>query len=126
MKLFKKLFLHSLSQYLFALGIGVTVTLLYALLNGTHLNMYLYGMGLAGLLLILIGGLATTTYFGAFDTFGYSFGKVFNYKKNKNIKLPEYVEQQNIKRKAQNLTFMPYYVVGVLLLIISQILELIF
>lgn len=126
MKLFKKLFLHSPYQYLFSIGLGITITLLYVSFNGSHFNMYLYGMSLAGLLLILIGGLSTTTYFGGFDSFSYSFGKLFNYKKNKNIKFPEYVEQKNIKRKAQELNFMPFYVVGIVLIFVSQIIDLIF
>ena len=66
---------------------------------------FVNGLTIAGLILIIVGGLMTTSYFGSFDTFNYSCGKVLRYRKNKNLKLPEYVEQQNIKRKSQNLIF---------------------
>lgn len=124
MKLFKKIFLHSMYQYLFAVGLVVTITLLYTLINGSNFSNYIGGIGLAGLVVLIIGGLMTTSYFGSFDTFGYSFGKVFNYKKNKNISYVEYVEQQNVKRKEQDLYFVPFYVVGVFAIIISLVLNL--
>ena len=125
MNLFKKLFLHSLNIYIIAFVISLAITFLYMFLNEMSFYYFVNGLTIAGLILIIVGGLMTTSYFGSFDMFNYSFGKILRYKKNKNIKLPEYVEQQNIKRKSQDLYFMPYYVVGGLTLLISLLLGLI-
>ncbi len=124
MNLFKKLFIHSLSRYVAALGMTIALALIYVSLNGTVIQMFINGFELAGFVTILIGGLMTTSYFGSFDTFGYSFGKVLNYKKNKGISFADYVEQKNISRKAQPLYFMPYYAVGTIILILSLIVDL--
>lgn len=126
MNLFKKIFLHSPYLYVISLGISMLITFIYVFFNGKTVYMFINGMSIAGLVLILIGGLMTTTYFGGFNSFNYSFGKIFKYSKNRNLKFYEYNQQQIIKRKAENLFFVPYYVIGLLTLLISVILEIIF
>ncbi len=126
MKLFKKLFLHSPSHYITALCFAIVISGVYVLINGYELVAnYINGISVGGLVTILVGGLMTTTYFGSFDGFGYSFGKIFKRDKYSNIKYSEYVEQQNIKRKEEPFTFIPFYVVGIVFIIIYFVIELI-
>lgn len=124
MNLFKKLFFHSLNKYLTAIGIVIILTGIYVLINGRVIQMILNGLSLAGFATVLIGGIMTTAYFGSFDSFGYSFKKVLNYKKNRKLTYVDYIENKRVSRQAEPLYFMPFYVVGIITLVISLFIDL--
>ncbi len=73
----------------------------------------------SGFAVFLIGGLMLAAYFGAFDLFGFVFspGKNSTEKKFKNY--ADYAKHQEEKRARQGYFFVPYFVVGALVELIS-------
>ena len=78
-------------------------------------------LSVAGYVTFLIGALLTVSYFGAFDLFGYVFssGRNGEHKKYKNY--AHYTEQRTEKRAREGYIFVPYYVVGIGLVLISYL-----
>lgn len=75
----------------------------------------------SGSVTVLIGALLTVSYYGAFDLFGYVFspGRSGEHRKYKDY--VHYSEQKLEKRAREGWFFVPYYVVGVLVLLISRL-----
>lgn len=122
MKILKKLFYHSLAHYIVPFCIGAAITIIYLWVNGTEALIYFGdGLSIGGAVVVILGGLMTTAYFGSFDYFKYSFGRVFQYKKNKNVSFNEYIDLQTTKRSAEGLYFVPYYLIGILYIVVALI-----
>ena len=73
----------------------------------------------SGFVTFLIGALLTVAYFGAFDLFGYVFspGRVGEQRKYKNY--TEYSHKKAEKRARDGYYFVPYFVVGAIVVLIS-------
>ena len=69
----------------------------------------------SGFATILIAMLLTTAYFGAFDLFGYVFGG----NKRKYRDYADYSVKRTEARERDGFIFVPYYVVGLVVLLIS-------
>ena len=78
--------------------------------------------GIAGGAVFLIGMLQLVSYWGAFDTFGYSFSSFRH--KSRYEDLYEYTVKKQESRRVNELTFMPFIVVGLVFLLICLILRL--
>jgi hypothetical protein len=78
-------------------------------------------LSVSGSVTVLIGALLTVSYYGAFDLFGYVFspGRSGEHRRYKDY--VHYSEQKLEKRAREGWFFVPYYVVGVLLLLISRL-----
>ena len=78
-------------------------------------------LSVAGFVTFLVGMLLTVAYFGAFDMFSYVFapGRVGDMPKYKNY--AEYSHQKAQKRARGGYYFVPYYVVGIAVVLISYL-----
>jgi hypothetical protein len=122
---FKKIFMHSPVKYVVLLILGLLIILANLLLNGfDHFLFYLNGVQIAGLSIVLMGGLSMLGYVGAFDFWGYTFSK--KEEDGRRIPISQYIEIKNSKRQRKNIPFTPYFLVGAAYLIISFILLLVF
>ena len=119
MKLFlSKLFLHSWKKYIILTVVGLLILLVNLLLHDfTYLINYISGLQIAGIVIILVGGLSILNYFGAYDFWAYAFMR-----KGKNGKKPsvyDYSEEKRLVRSRSKWPFGPYFIIGFLFLIIS-------
>lgn len=121
MRLLKSIFFHSPIKHVILFILGCFIIVINGFTVGfDHLISYVDGTFVAGFSLILIGGLSTLNYFGAYDFWSYTFSK-----RNPNgTKKPlyEYSAEKKEKRSRGDFAFTPYYVVGLFFLIISIIL----
>jgi prepilin signal peptidase PulO-like enzyme (type II secretory pathway) len=121
---FKKFFFHSWKKYIIAFVIALAITIVGLVLNGFYLLInYANSVFIAGFSVICIGGFSVVNYLGGYDFISYSFAR-----RNKDgIKLQysTYIENKETKRKANNLPFGPYFVVGFIFLLVSLIFYLI-
>lgn len=76
-------------------------------------------LSVSGYVTILIGALLMVSYLGAFDLFGYVFspGRGTEHRKYKDY--VHYSEQKMEKRSREGYFFVPYYVVGIVLVLLS-------
>lgn len=119
MEFLKKLFIHSPLDYIIALVVSFAVFFEYLFFNGFDKGYnYLEAAFVSGFIVVLYGGLKTVIYYGAFDTFGYGFAKMFG-NKAKYVDLIDYNERKKAKRVKLNYPFIPYFVVGSLVLLIA-------
>lgn len=94
----------------------------YTLPEGIHPGFAWYEtLSVAGCFTFLIGALLTVAYFGAFDLFSYVFspGRTGDGQKYKNY--ADYTEKKTEKRAKNGYYFVPYYVVGVVVVLISYL-----
>ena len=78
MSILSRIFRHSPIRYAVAAGIALLVAFLCLLRTGFDLRIYyMDALSTAGAVVILLGLLFMAAYFGAFDTFGYSFSNSF-------------------------------------------------
>lgn len=125
MNLFKNIFLHSPIKYLILFLVASLIVLTNLFLNGfSYLYLYVDGFFISGFSLILVGFLSLLNYFGAYDFWSYAFSKkkTNNYK----VRLYEFSEEKKEKRKLKPLPFGPYFGVGIVFLVVSIILSIIF
>lgn len=78
---------------------------------------------IAGATMILLGALDICIHFGALDIFSYMF---VNHKKEENKTFYDYCETKKEKRKKTQLSFLPYIIVGVIFVLVSIVLLIIF
>ena len=120
MDYFRKVFLHSPGHYIAALIVAVVVGVyrFATLSDGVGVWFALYEIfSVSGLVTFLIGGLMTVSFFGAFDLFGYVFSSARSNGKYKNY--ADYSQKSMEKRTLGKYYFVPYYVVGVIVFLIS-------
>lgn len=116
----KKTFVHSPGHYVGALLLALAVFLFrrWNLPEEVGTAFALYDcLSVAGGVTFLVGALFTVTYFGAFDLFGYVFGRSFEKKSYKSY--AHYANEKQEKRSREQYYFVPYYVVGVLVFLVS-------
>ena len=114
----KKIFLQSPGHYAAALIVAVLAGVFrYATLpEGVGVRYALYEIfSVSGYVTFLIGGLVTVAYFGAFDLFGY----VFSPGRRKYRNYAQYSEVKTQERGRDGYYFVPYFVVGILVVLIS-------
>lgn len=114
----KKFFFQSSGHYLAALFLAAAVAAFRfsTLPDGIDVWYVCYEiLSVAGYVTFLVGGLMTVTYFGAFDLFGFVFSP--GQKKFKNY--ADYTQKKTEKRAREGYFFVPYYVVGIVLVLIS-------
>ena len=117
----KNIFFHSPVKHVVLFVIGCLLVVINGFKMGfDQLLSYVDGTFVAGFALILVGGLSTLNYFGAYDFWSYTFSK----RGPNGIKKPlhEYVADKREKRSRGKFSFTPYYVVGLFFVIISIIL----
>ena len=119
----KRIFLHSPVRYIVSLIICVTIAIVYVAFQNGWTLLFSWGNGITagGAIMILIGLLVLVSQFGAFDIFGYAFSSLRG-QKRKYHDLYEYSENKNVERKKTVYYFVPYIVVGIIVLIIGIIL----
>lgn len=118
----KKFFVHSPGHYIGAaiLAVAVGIFRYCTLAEGVSTRLACYEIfSVAGFVTVLIGMLLTVAYLGAFDLFGYVFspGRTGEHRKYKSY--ADYCQQKAEKRAREQLFFVPYYVVGVVLVLIA-------
>lgn len=119
---FKRLFLHSPIKYVVLTILGLLIFLANLLFNGFEFyTFYVGGIQIAGLSLLFMGGLSMLGYYGAFDFWGYTFSK--KTEDGRRIPISDYVEQRRVKRHNKNFPFPPYFLVGIIFLIASFIMN---
>lgn len=120
MDLFRKVFLHSPGHYIVALVLAVAVGVYrYCMLSDGVATQYaLYEIfSVSGYVTFLIGALFTVSYLGAFDLFSYVFSSARSSGKYKNY--ADYSQKTAEKRSSGDYFFVPYYVVGIVVVLIS-------
>ena len=116
----RKIFCHSPGHYI---GAGVLTVALglfryFTLPEGVSVWFACYEIfSLAGCATILIAMLVTLAYFGAFDLFGFVFGG----NKRKYRDYADYSVKRTEARERDGFIFVPYYVVGLAVLLISYL-----
>ena len=114
----KKVFIHSLKKYVIIFIVAVILVLIGLLINGFDWTInYVNSFFFSGFAMICIGGLSIINYYGGYDFMAYAFSK--KHVNGKKIQYIDYIEKQNSKRESRQLPFGPYFVIGVLFLIIS-------
>lgn len=120
----KKALFQSPGHYLAALILAVAVgAFRYSTLpEGIDVRFACYEiLSVSGYVTFLIGALLTVSYFGAFDLFGYVFspGRSGEHRRYKDY--VHYTQQKTEKRARGGYFFVPYYVVGVAVVLISYL-----
>ena len=141
---FRKFFLHSPGHYVGAAVVAAAVTVFRMLMlpedvgvrffwndalsaaegvgfhffAGTRFAWY-DSLSVAGGVTFLVGALLTVSYFGAFNLFGYVFspGRLGEYRKYKSY--AHYCQIQEESRARLAYYFVPYYVVGIAVFLVS-------
>lgn len=120
MKLFKKLFIHSLDKYVISSSIVLIILIVNLSLNNFRdLINYVNGLQIGGAVIFLIGGLSLVSYYGAFDTFGYAFSKLKKDPEKHYRDMYEFVTVKAEERKEHKLPFMPYFATGLFFILIG-------
>ena len=119
----RRFFLHSPKRYVSGLLLATALILLALYFRGYDRIFYYYdAFTLSGAAVFLIGLLQLVAYFGAFDTFGYGFSSFSGNRKYDS--LYEYSSRKWEKRSRGELVFMPYIVVGVLVVLVGFVIRL--
>lgn len=77
-------------------------------------------LSVAGCVTVLIGALFTVSYYGAFDIFGYAFSSDRKSEHRRYKDYVDYSEKKIAKRAREGYFFVPYYVVGIAIVVISR------
>lgn len=115
MYLLKKIFVQSPGHYIAALLLDAAVGIFRftTLPQGIGARfLWREVLSVSGSVTLLIGGLLTVAYFGAFDLFGYVFspGRFGENRKYKDY--AQYSQKMAERRASGGYSFVPYYVVG--------------
>ena len=120
MKFLKKVFLHSLHKYIIGASICVIILIINLCLNNfNELINYVDGFQIGGAVVFLMGGLSLVSYYGAFDTFGYAFSKLKKDPEKQYRDMYEFVTVKETERKEFKYPYIPYFVVGLIFILIG-------
>lgn len=122
----RDIFFHSKIRYIISLIMGLILLLVKLIIDNGFTDLFSYSNGtfIAGLFLICVGGLSVVNYFGFFDIFTLMVAK-----RDKNGHKPtlyEHSQTKKEKRKKNKFVFIPYFVIGLLYLVIASILTIIY
>ena len=78
-------------------------------------------LSVSGAVTFLVGGLLTVSHFGAFDLFSYAFSRNGTGERKKYKNYTDYTNDKTEKRTRLGYIFVPYYVVGVAVVLISRL-----
>lgn len=121
----KRVFIHSWLRYLIAFCLAIVLSMIYLCTRGFQtLIYYIDAFTIAGAIVFLCGALSLIAYFGGFDTFRYGVASFRRGSRGKYEDLYDYAIQKKEERKHGNFTFMPYFTVGTIFIILSFILML--
>lgn len=118
----RKALLHSPGHYGVALAIAIIVGIFRysTLAEELHIGYVCYEvLSVSGYVTFLVGGLMTVSYFGAFDLFGFVFTPRGQNGKKKYKNYTEYTEKKTESRTREGYFFVPYLVVGLVIVLIS-------
>ena len=118
----RKIFFHSPGHYIVALVIAVAVGLFRFSTLPVGISPWFVAyevLSVSGYVTFLIGGLMTVSYFGAFDLFGFVFTPRGRNGQKKYKNYTEYTEKKTESRAREGYFFVPYFVVGFVLVLIS-------
>ena len=120
----RKFFVQSPGHYVVALLLSVVIGLFrYSTLpEGISINYVWYEiLSVSGSVTFLVGALLTVSHFGAFDIFSFAFSsnRTGEHRKYKNY--AEYSENRTAKRTRLGYIFVPYYVVGIVVVLLSRL-----
>ena len=112
--LLKKLFVHPIKRYI-AAAVTATAFCVVSLFTRGHDSFVQIddAVSIGGAVSFLLGLLSMVSHFGAFDTFNYGFRRIGG---RRNEDYYEYTSRKTDERSRQELTFMPFITVGVLLI----------
>lgn len=120
----RKLLMHSPGHYIAALGTAAVAAVYryWTLPAGVGVRFAAYEiLSVSGMVTVLVGGLMTVAYLGAFDIFGFAFSPGRFEGKRKYKDYVDYTQQKTQKRARDGWYFVPYYLAGAVLLLISAI-----
>lgn len=120
----KKLFIHSPGHYIAAVILAVAVgAFRYSTLpEDIDFRFICYEvLSVSGYVTFLIGALLTVSYFGAFDLFGFVFSPGNSGEKRKYRDYAQYSQKKAEKRARERYFFVPYFVVGVVVVLLSLV-----
>ena len=117
---FKRVFIHSLVKYIIIAVLAIIMVVINLCTNGFTYIYFVDGVQISGAAIILIGGLSLIGYYGAFDFWGYTFSR--KQLDGRRIDISEYLEQKRVKKRSKNLPYPPYFLSGIIILLISLIL----
>lgn len=120
----KKFFFQSPGHYIGAVILTAVVAALryFALPEGVDAGFKWYeSLSVSGYVTFFVGALMMVAYWGAFDLFGYVFspGRMGGHRKYKDY--ADYSSQKMAKRAKTGCYFVPYFVVGILVVLISTL-----
>ncbi|MDE6947732.1 MAG: DUF3899 domain-containing protein [Anaeroplasmataceae bacterium] len=119
---FKTIFLHSWIKYLSCVIYGIVIIVVYnSFREWSKLVNYIDAIFIAGFSLVCIGGLSIVNNLGTFDIFTHMF--VRSKENQPKPSLYEYSNSKKEKRYKNRFYCIPYFVLGVLYIIISVILQ---
>lgn len=109
-------------KYLILIIIGIILIIINIGVKGNwkYIGFYADGAFIAGVVLILLGGLSFVNYEGAFDIFSY-----LGTKRNENgrkLTFAEYGEVLKEEKKKKGFVFIPYIIVGFIYILLGVIL----
>ena len=122
MHLLNRIFVHPPKRYIAALFLNALVGVFrfVTLPKGIGSRFLWYEiLSVSGSVTILIGALLTVSYFGAFDLFGYAFSPGRFGERRKYKDYAQYSQKMAEKRASGGYFFVPYYVVGAAVLLVS-------
>lgn len=120
----KRIFFQSPGHYLAALilALGIGWFRFSALADGIDFRFAMYEtLSVSGCVTFLIGALMTVSYLGAFDLFGFVFspGRSGEHRKYKDY--VHYSQEKAEKRAGGAYYFVPYYVIGAVVFLLSKL-----
>ena len=121
MDVLRKLFGQSVTNYVVAMVVAVAVGVFRFLMlskEGSVVLILHETISVAGLATFLIGALLMVAQWGAFDMLSYAFTP----KRGKYKDFVEYTQRKAEKRSKEGYIFMPFFVVGVVLVLVSSFL----
>lgn len=122
MQRFKEIFIHSWLRYVISLLYGILILVIYnCTRDWINLINYVDAFFIAGASLICIGGLSIVTNLGTFDVFTHMFARSKNGQPKPT--LYDYVESKKNKRHKNRFNCMPYFVLGIVFVLVCVILQ---
>ena len=119
---FKEIFIHSWIRYLISFIYGILILVIYnCTRNWIDIINYIDAFFIGGFSLVCIGGLSVVTNLGTFDVFTHMF--VGSKNGLPKPSLYDYVESKKEKRHKKRFNCIPYFVLGVLYILMCFILQ---
>ena len=126
---FKKNFKSYLFAFILSKVIGVTIFLIYFILNKFTMYASINGTSLAAIVLISISGLMFVSYEGFFDIFSFGFkqlgSSMFGKKGNETKDFAGYKEQKRVSREESPKFFLSILASGLIFLVAMVVLRII-